>query len=538
MKKFLLSLSAAVACMSMSAAVPVLKDLANGSFNVTPDAAYYSNPSTYDANGNLIITGKFKDDFKFNGMDVFGEGVSNAFIVKYDAANAPVWATSLAGSATVTGVGVDAAGNIYVGGVFAGNVDFLSATADGEPSISKTGLKIDGMATDNKSASFIAKYDKDGKVLAVTSFVPEMLPFLAEKSKEENMFGDGFLYTPSGKDLYFGINGIKVEGEKVYVAVEYTGQTTVGDGTFDGAYIDLSGFIYMDAQNVGIFSIDCATLNTSEVVAKMELVGPFNDNTPAVSSPVVAVKDGQVVAGFMLSASDYVNDVKIDMGSYSTTVTPVKGVTDYYVIKDGAVASMKKAASESFIAREGIEDLLINGGKVYMVGTYEADKPAATLSASPVAPAGVSDVFVAEIDLADLSVKQVSANNVDEGEAGYEMVGSAALVDGSIYINTVTGKGIGGSYWFDGSAFSYAPVAATGVAVGKGVLALVASDATKVDYNTYTFEVKQSGIEGIGADFDENAPVEYFNLQGIRVANPENGLYIRRQGNKVEKVIL
>ncbi len=37
---------------------------------------------------------------------------------------------------------------------------------------------------------------------------------------------------------------------------------------------------------------------------------------------------------------------------------------------------------------------------------------------------------------------------------------------------------------------------------------------------------------------DENAPVEYFNLQGIRVDNPENGLYIRRQGNKVSKVLI
>ncbi len=35
---------------------------------------------------------------------------------------------------------------------------------------------------------------------------------------------------------------------------------------------------------------------------------------------------------------------------------------------------------------------------------------------------------------------------------------------------------------------------------------------------------------------DLNAPVEYFNLQGVRVANPENGLYIRRQGNKAAKV--
>ncbi len=37
---------------------------------------------------------------------------------------------------------------------------------------------------------------------------------------------------------------------------------------------------------------------------------------------------------------------------------------------------------------------------------------------------------------------------------------------------------------------------------------------------------------------DENAPVEYFNLQGIRVANPENGVFIRRQGSSVSKVVL
>lgn len=37
---------------------------------------------------------------------------------------------------------------------------------------------------------------------------------------------------------------------------------------------------------------------------------------------------------------------------------------------------------------------------------------------------------------------------------------------------------------------------------------------------------------------DEDAPVEYYNLQGIRVSNPANGIFIRRQGSKVEKVIL
>ncbi len=53
----------------------------------------------------------------------------------------------------------------------------------------------------------------------------------------------------------------------------------------------------------------------------------------------------------------------------------------------------------------------------------------------------------------------------------------------------------------------------------------------------YPIEIKAAaGIAGVEADL--NAPVEYFNLQGVRVENPANGLYIMRQGSKVAKVIL
>ena len=55
--------------------------------------------------------------------------------------------------------------------------------------------------------------------------------------------------------------------------------------------------------------------------------------------------------------------------------------------------------------------------------------------------------------------------------------------------------------------------------------------------------VRNADIDGI-AGFEnivvegQEAPVEYFNLQGIRVAEPGHGFYIRRQGNKTAKVIL
>lgn len=53
---------------------------------------------------------------------------------------------------------------------------------------------------------------------------------------------------------------------------------------------------------------------------------------------------------------------------------------------------------------------------------------------------------------------------------------------------------------------------------------------------TFNGQLRTSGVSEIVVD--ENAPVEYYNLSGVRVANPENGIYIRRQGNKVTKVLV
>ena len=46
-----------------------------------------------------------------------------------------------------------------------------------------------------------------------------------------------------------------------------------------------------------------------------------------------------------------------------------------------------------------------------------------------------------------------------------------------------------------------------------------------------------AGIEGVEMD-EVDGEVEYFNLQGVKVANPENGLYIKKQGSKASKVLV
>ena len=56
---------------------------------------------------------------------------------------------------------------------------------------------------------------------------------------------------------------------------------------------------------------------------------------------------------------------------------------------------------------------------------------------------------------------------------------------------------------------------------------------------TIEIEHEQGGVNDIIADEENNAPVEFFNLQGQRVNNPAAGqLVIRRQGTKVAKVLV
>ncbi|MCM1036822.1 MAG: leucine-rich repeat domain-containing protein [Bacteroides sp.] len=57
------------------------------------------------------------------------------------------------------------------------------------------------------------------------------------------------------------------------------------------------------------------------------------------------------------------------------------------------------------------------------------------------------------------------------------------------------------------------------------------------DFGEILGDVETAGIEDLEAD-GSNTPAEYYNLDGVRVAKPENGLYIKRQGGKATKVLV
>ena len=61
-------------------------------------------------------------------------------------------------------------------------------------------------------------------------------------------------------------------------------------------------------------------------------------------------------------------------------------------------------------------------------------------------------------------------------------------------------------------------------------------------YSNFTFNVGVGENHNVATQVENIESIDerpiYYNLQGLPVINPEHGIYIRRIGNKTEKVIL
>lgn len=59
----------------------------------------------------------------------------------------------------------------------------------------------------------------------------------------------------------------------------------------------------------------------------------------------------------------------------------------------------------------------------------------------------------------------------------------------------------------------------------------------RIEFSDHKNCRETTGIDNVAVENNDNAPVEYFNLQGERINKPSKGLYIRRQGKLVQKSI-
>ena len=236
---------------------------------------------------------------------------------------------------------------------------------------------------------------------------------------------------------------------------------------------------------------------------------------------------------FLAGKASYTINVLKTVNSIAETMTVTDKTEKLYINYPVTVAF--KNYNNNFVF-DGTDFIQIYGAIDYnvgdvipagWVGNYELFKDATPEITNPTGmqPSTENNGFTpAKANFADITVadvnKVMTIENVVFAEATAAKGDVSGTVDGNavkFYNNYQIASVPAGTYnvTFVVSIFNNAP-------------SLYVTNYEKVEGTT--------GIADIVAD--ENAPVEYFNLQGIRVDNPENGLYIRRQGNKVTKVIV
>jgi hypothetical protein len=72
---------------------------------------------------------------------------------------------------------------------------------------------------------------------------------------------------------------------------------------------------------------------------------------------------------------------------------------------------------------------------------------------------------------------------------------------------------------------------------GYFLLGVDEDDANPIDSPAFTITFTLDATSGISDITVGGEGAEYFNLQGIKVENPEHGIYIVRRGNTTTKVL-
>lgn len=551
MKKILLSMIGVVAMMSANAATPETTSVWSGTINKVALAEDCDNNAkmAFTGSGETYVAGVVSGDgFTLNSCAVTPVGVSS-YLAKYDAKGAASWAVVFSGAASVTALTADAEGNVYVAGKLADEVTFSSK--DGSNPVTVGGYKDEfGEYTEVKKAAFIAKYDANGVLKTVNTYIPAMLPGVASGMElATSIFGFGFY----DENLTFQIDALKAVGDKIYVGALFTGATKIGDVDFVGAFQNLDGWMFVDLLNSAVFTLDTATLQTAEVLFSTSVKGGETVSAAGTTSIAFDVDNGTLYCGAIVHGSQ---DIMLGKETESKDFTVTSdGVTEYSTVMASVNISDKisKACkyytiSTGNLNKDLVSSVIVDGGNVYVGGlahtnlSFDSEK----------AVKGHGDIYVASLKAEDFSVNWTVMSGIEEGTGtdngevfvGMGKLGSDIVVAGySEKLSDHTAiEGINGYVAMgDGTLTLSNEKVVKGGFVANGTLMgdavyTVDGDAVNVTYNVV--KVAGSAINNVVAD--ANAPVKFYNLQGVEVTgeNLPAGIYVRMQGNKASKVLV
>ncbi len=157
------------------------------------EAGEYVHDLTVDAAGNIYIAGSFKDSITIGNRtltadNLFNDDYHDALIVKVDPTGNVLWTRSYGGrfDDVALSLGLDAAGNLFVGGYYTRQADF-------DPS-----SRVHMLTTNGRDAGYVMRMSPEGALAWVYQFTSE-----ATDPNLRNAVND-IAVTPSGNVYFVG----------------------------------------------------------------------------------------------------------------------------------------------------------------------------------------------------------------------------------------------------------------------------------------------------------------------------------------------
>lgn len=406
MKKVLLLVFCAVAMLTVQAQPTVTNSWTKSQTDILSAAnVNNSNPVAVSAQGDMYATGLFTESFTFGGKEIEAVATSS-YLLKYGTDGAEKWGVALTGAATIKTITTDGAGNVYIAGNFADELTFGST--DGNTQV-KEGIKMDGTPIADQAAGFVAKYDVNGVLKAVQSFVSKPLPELEATG----------IYFPEAGDYRFDINNIAYSDGKLYASASYKGLTENNGFSFKGGYFDLDGggFWYGDLVSGAVFSLN-DQLEVDGILANMGVTGGKSTDLSSVQSVSFAVAEGKLYSGFVASGKQ---TLTIGSKEQAFDLSQENGVTEYGHIlsiidlADGSSSLTKKYSTthDAYGNYCFIKSMLVKGDVLLLGGTFNA-KLAFDQNIDAVS---TNDLYVAVLNKNTLDVNNAVASKINEGDA-------------------------------------------------------------------------------------------------------------------------
>ncbi len=220
----------------------------------------HGNAISLDTDGNVYITGYFNGTADFDPgeptVNLSTSSGANAFVLKLDSNGRYVWAKNMGGNSWTVGnsIAVDANGNVYTKGLFAGTADF-------DPGAGTANMTAPGGQT-YLDQVYISKLDASGNYVWAKNFGGNLWDtgYSLVLDSNANIYSTGYFegtadFDPSANTANLTSAGAKdvfisvIDNSGNYIAAVGIGST--GDDQANSINIDSSNNVYIAGQFEG-----------------------------------------------------------------------------------------------------------------------------------------------------------------------------------------------------------------------------------------------------------------------------------------------